>query len=123
MKNSTPQQRFDDAFAMMDYLLARVDTPNKPEMIEKLNELITPHILVSENGVKDAQIIEDSKINHIPIFVLTAKDFNSVPTLYDYQTTCGLSGCTQKHMDGIIKRIDDFELWQSENKSKVKLPD
>jgi len=43
MKKPTPQQNFDEAFKMIEYLLARVDTPGKPEMVRKLDKLIQPY--------------------------------------------------------------------------------
>lgn len=72
---------------------------------------------------KDKKIIEDSERAGIPIFVLTAKDFNSVFTIEDYLYRCELTNCPEEHKKGILVRIKEFKDWMAANKNKVKLPD
>jgi len=72
---------------------------------------------------KDKKIIEDAEREGIPIFVLTAKDFNAPFTLRMYQQACSFHNCNESHIDGIEKRIAEFKDWQYMNIERVKLPD
>ena len=71
---------------------------------------------------KDKKIIEDSERDGIPIFVLTAKDANSITPLYSYFGKC-MDKCENAHSRGILNRIVEFMQWQNEHPDKVKLPD
>jgi hypothetical protein len=70
---------------------------------------------------KDKKIIEDSEARGIPIFVLTAKDKLSLDGILAYQALCKEAGCSKEHVDGVIRRANEFEDWQGEN--RTKLPD
>jgi len=72
---------------------------------------------------KDEQIIKNAEEQKIPIFTLVAKDSCTVDTLYDYFNHCQNAGCSQEHLKGIDKRIQEFEQWQELHPLKVKEPD
>lgn len=72
---------------------------------------------------KDRKIIEDSEKAGIPIFVITAKDICSVPSLREYQMFCRMCGCDKKHIEGVELRIREFKTWQAANPAQVKMPD
>jgi hypothetical protein len=72
---------------------------------------------------KDKKIIEDAERLGIPIFVLTAKDMCSTNTIGDYYKRCFKVECSKEHLNGIIHRKKEFDLWQLQNQGKVKLPD
>ena len=71
---------------------------------------------------KDKKIIEDSERDGIPIFVLTAKDRNSLETLKKYLNIC-IDTSPNKHVNGIVDRLFEFSDWQIENRDIVKYPD
>jgi hypothetical protein len=71
---------------------------------------------------KDKQIIKDAEINEIPIFVLTAKDRNTLKCLEKYIMTC-LKTSPSTHTNSVIDRYDEFLNWQIEHPDKVKYPD
>jgi hypothetical protein len=123
MKKETPQQRFDKAFAMLEYLIAREDTPCKNNMIDKLKKLMTPYLFDRNITIKDATIIVDAQQKRIPIFVLAAKDENSVAALYEYLGKCEETNCDQEHINNVYDRYSEFVEWQLKNKDLVKLPD
>lgn len=72
---------------------------------------------------KSDKIIKDSKERGIPIFVITAKDVSSIPTLQEYLTNCALDGAGHDHRIDVQARIDEFRQWQIEHPTEVKIPD
>jgi PHP family Zn ribbon phosphoesterase len=72
---------------------------------------------------KDTKIIADAEKTGTPIFVLTAKDQESLKTLMDYSWNCQKAGCDPSHIDGIANRIKEFSEWQRTHANNVKRPD
>lgn len=71
---------------------------------------------------KDKKIIEAAEREGIPIFVLIAKDKIALKALIEYRDSCGVT-CSDEHYQAIEKRIDEFTKWESNNQSKMKIPD
>jgi len=72
---------------------------------------------------KDKKIIADAEKNGTPIFVLTAKDQNSIAAIWEYFGKCEETNCAQEHIDSVGNRYNEFIDWQDANKKKVNLPD
>lgn len=74
-------------------------------------------------NTKTKKLIEDCERENIPIFVLSAKDICSVFAIRQYRQTCVNHVCGDNHLNGVTDRINEFEKWQLENKTKTKIPD
>ena len=72
---------------------------------------------------KDQKILKDAEQKQIPVFVITAKDANSLQALREYLEICVDDGCSLAHIAGIQDRIEEFEKWQAKNIDLVKQPD
>jgi len=72
---------------------------------------------------KKEKILTDSEVKNIPVFILIAKDKNAVDILTDYYNSCVDNGCSEKHTEGILDKIHEFELWQAQNPKQIKQPD
>jgi len=58
-----------------------------------------------------------------PVFVIRARDFAAVSTLYDYQSNARFEGCGEDHIDMVNDTITDFEEWQKAHPKRLKIPD
>lgn len=71
---------------------------------------------------KDRKIIDDAERDGIPIFVLTAKDKCTGPTLQKYFEEVMMESYSESFHVAVIDRIEEFEAWQAANPDKVKIP-
>ncbi len=69
------------------------------------------------NLVSGQEIPEDE-----PLFLLRARDRNSLPRLYDYLKTCESDGCNDLHLSGIRQVIAEFERFQFDHPERMKEP-
>jgi ribosomal protein L33 len=70
---------------------------------------------------KDYNILESSRIDGIPIFIFSAKDYLTLQVLEYYRDLCIEEGCDIIHIDTINERITGWIEWQKVN--PTKLPD
>jgi len=59
----------------------------------------------------------------IPVFVLCGSDSCAVESLKEYYKIAHAKGCTQEFLDDLQLLINDFEVFQKEEPTKVNLPD
>lgn len=68
-------------------------------------------------------VLKSARQNNEPVFVLRAKDKNSIDAILEYFGKCEETNCDQLHIDGVWGIYCEFVDWQRANEIKTKLPD
>jgi len=58
-----------------------------------------------------------------PVIVFRARDLCTVAMLGYYREVCRLSGSPQRHLNLVMKTMNEFATWQGENLGRTKVPD
>ena len=72
---------------------------------------------------KAEKIIQECKVTGEPYFVIRAKDLLSVNAITDYKILSVYQKCSDEFINDLDRVIEDFEIWQKYNPTKLKNPD